>query len=48
MAVVVGLVGSIVFDWRLDSTGNPVVMAFTVGCVIIALFMTIRRSMYRQ
>ncbi|WP_435152195.1 hypothetical protein [Haladaptatus sp. DFWS20] len=48
LAFVVGFVGFTVFDWRFDSTGNPVVAVVAGVCIVIAIVMTIRRSMQGQ
>ncbi|GAA0246066.1 hypothetical protein ACFFQF_05185 [Haladaptatus pallidirubidus] len=48
LAFVVGLVGYTVFGWRFDSTGDPIITAVAVVCVVVAIVVTIRRSLQSQ
>ncbi|WP_458186183.1 hypothetical protein [Haladaptatus sp. NG-WS-4] len=40
----VGGVGYTVFDWRFDSTENPVVTGIAIVCVVVAVVATVLRA----
>ncbi len=48
LAFVVGFVGFTVFDWRFESTGNPAVAVVAGICIVVAIAVTIRRSLQGQ